>query len=141
MKNRVTQKFVFIMLLFSGLYLFGQNNNTISGKVFDAKTKEPLPMVNVYLSGTLYGTTTDNNGNYKISLIPYGKYYLIVSIVGYEPQVVEVELKHSYTVETNFSLKEKVYEFKPVEVTAEVPEDWQDQLEFFKEKFLQSKYY
>ena len=113
-----------------------QNSHTISGKVFDARTKEPLPMVNVYLSGTLFGTSTDNHGKYVLNNAPDGKYNLVISIIGYQSRITSIVLKNSNSVELNFSLNEKVYETKPVEVSGEVPEEWRDQLEFFKEKFL-----
>jgi hypothetical protein len=55
----------------------------ISGKVFDAKTKEPLPFVNVVLKGTTAGATSDFDGNYSISTAQKGD-SIIASYVGYK---------------------------------------------------------
>ena len=46
------------LLLFTS-YLFSQTTYTISGKVFDASTKEPLPFVPLIINGTTIGTQSD----------------------------------------------------------------------------------
>jgi outer membrane receptor for ferrienterochelin and colicins len=56
---------------------------TISGKVFDSKSK-PLPGVNVVILNTNYGAATDENGNYKIADLSSGIYTIEFSAVGFE---------------------------------------------------------
>ncbi len=57
--------FLLLVVCFSTT-LVGQTY-TISGKVFDADTKEPLPFVPVLIKGTTIGATTDFDGNYSIT--------------------------------------------------------------------------
>lgn len=59
--------FYFFPLLFLlCIHSFAQQY-TITGKVFDAESKEPLPFVPVILKGTTVGGTTDFDGNYSIT--------------------------------------------------------------------------
>ncbi|MEM6830568.1 MAG: SusC/RagA family TonB-linked outer membrane protein, partial [Bacteroidota bacterium] len=60
---------------------------TVSGKVTD-DLGEGLPGVNVVIKGTTTGTTTDFDGNYRLS-VQEGA-VLVVSFVGFETQEVEV---------------------------------------------------
>ena len=39
----------------------------VSGRIYDANTKEPLPFVNIILKGTKAGATSDFEGNYSIT--------------------------------------------------------------------------
>lgn len=56
---------------------------TLSGKVFDSETKEPLPFVPVMLKGTTIGATTDFDGNYSIKTSKLSD-TLICSYVGFK---------------------------------------------------------
>ena len=47
------------------VFIVGQYN-LLTGNVYDASTKEPLPMVNIVIVGTESGTVTDRNGYYNI---------------------------------------------------------------------------
>ena len=57
--------FVVILLLLS-VDSSAQKLTTIRGKVFDAKTKQALPFVDVVLKGTYVGVSTDLDGQYLI---------------------------------------------------------------------------
>jgi len=56
---------LFLLLLSSGMAT-GQGVTKVSGKVFDAETKEPLPFVNISFENTSVGTTTDLDGYFEI---------------------------------------------------------------------------
>lgn len=56
----------FLLVTFISINTFAQNY-TITGKVFDAESKEPLPFVPVLIKGTTVGATTDFDGNYSIT--------------------------------------------------------------------------
>ena len=77
------RKHLFIILSsIISVFAFSQNT-VISGKVFDSKTKEPLPFVNVVLKGTTAGATSDFDGNYMISTAQKGD-SIVASYVGYK---------------------------------------------------------
>ncbi|MCD4665870.1 MAG: TonB-dependent receptor, partial [Bacteroidales bacterium] len=63
----------------------------ISGKISDKKG-EPLVGVNIYLKGTYEGTSSDYEGNYKLTTGLTGNQSLIVSFVGYKSFERELEL-------------------------------------------------
>ena len=70
MNLRYHKSSIFYLLLvfffMNGSNAFAQKLTTIKGKVFDAKTKQPLPFVDVTLKGTYVGVSTDLDGQYEI---------------------------------------------------------------------------
>lgn len=63
---------------------FSQNTVTISGKVTEEKTGKPLPFANVFINNSSIGTSTDEQGNYKLGNLPVGSLELVVSFLGFE---------------------------------------------------------
>jgi TonB-dependent starch-binding outer membrane protein SusC len=61
---------VLLLILGSMSTTFGQNNQaiTVSGKVLDATTKEPLTGATVSVKGTSKGTSVDASGKYSIAV-------------------------------------------------------------------------
>ena len=60
----------------------------ISGKVTDQNSL-PLPGANVLVSGTALGTTTDVDGNYRLT-VPDDAVMLVFSFIGYATEEVEI---------------------------------------------------
>lgn len=58
---------------------------------------EPLPFANVQLKGTTTGTTTDENGKYKLEADP-GNYTLVFSFLGYENVETPITVKANQTI-------------------------------------------
>ena len=56
----------------------------VKGKVVDAKTKEPLPSVNITVKGTYYGSVSNIDGSFTIPGINPGTYNVEVSLLGYK---------------------------------------------------------
>ncbi len=54
---------------------------TVEGKI--TTEGKPLAFVSVGLPGTPHGTTTDADGRYSISHLPFGTYELRASFTGY----------------------------------------------------------
>jgi hypothetical protein len=75
---------VFLLLSFSSL---GQSlTQTIRGSVIDKVSQSSLPGASILLvnSNPLVGTTTDPDGNFKLTNIPVGTHTLHISFVGYK---------------------------------------------------------
>lgn len=72
--------FTFLLLL---LTQFTFSQTIISGKVFDAKTKEPMPFVNLIIKGTTAGATSDFDGNFQIKTNLKGD-SLVGTYIGYK---------------------------------------------------------
>lgn len=73
------------LLLFSNV-IFAQTS--VTGKVTDAKTGEPIPNVSIQVKGSTTGTSTDVNGAFKLNVPANG--VLAVSSLGYNKQEVAV---------------------------------------------------
>ena len=83
MKNTL----LILSLLFFNIQLFSQNN--VSGVLVDSLNNERLPYVNVGLmraidSVFVAGTSSNDDGYFKLEHIPDGKYVFFVSSIGYE---------------------------------------------------------
>lgn len=74
---------------------------TISGKVFDSESKEPLPFVSVLIQGTTVGATTDFDGKFSITTSKLGD-SLIASYVSYKKTVRPI--KRGISQEVNMPL-------------------------------------
>ncbi|MDF9828735.1 TonB-dependent receptor [Parabacteroides sp. PF5-6] len=113
MKNHVKKStrplLVFLLLCVLSVHAFGQQV-TVSGTITDRVTGEPLPGVNVVVSGTTTGISSDIDGKYSLA-VPSGNVKLVFTYIGYDP--VEVETRGSQTmnvtmVENNTQLEEVV---------------------------------
>ncbi|MHC4105060.1 MAG: carboxypeptidase-like regulatory domain-containing protein, partial [Planctomycetota bacterium] len=78
--------YLILMLTFSAFSL-AQENGKISGRVIDARTKEPLAGVNVVLIGRGTGSASDVEGKFLIDGLANGSYQLEVSYIGYVTEI------------------------------------------------------
>ena len=62
-------KLTFITICFF-LFLDASSQVTLTGKVTDQKSKEPLFGVNIFIPELLIGATTDTLGNYRVANLP-----------------------------------------------------------------------
>jgi len=112
-----TIKTILLLLIFP-LSLLAQNAS-IKGRVVDAITNEPLPFVNLLVSGTMTGTITDIDGNFIITGIEPGFIRIEASFVGYK-RVISSEIEAS-VANTNFieiQLEQTTEQLEEVRVTA-----------------------
>jgi hypothetical protein len=77
---------IFIVGLTTNLYA---QNKTVSGKVTDAQTGEPLPGVNILVVGTSTGAATDGKGHYSVS-VPSLQDTLRFSFIGYGTKTIPI---------------------------------------------------
>ncbi|MBR2637777.1 MAG: TonB-dependent receptor [Bacteroidaceae bacterium] len=96
--------FVLLSTLLIPLLMMAQGTGTISGKIIDSKTKEPLSFVTVSLtpqgsSTPIYGVNTDDDGLFKIAKIKTGNYTARFSFVGYLDDTRNIEIGISENVE------------------------------------------
>ena len=95
MKLRSTLRFFKVFLLFAllsapaWLAASADEDQTITGRVTDVESSEPLVGVNVQLKGSAIGTVTDIDGNYALT-VPEAQGTLLFSYVGYESQEIAI---------------------------------------------------
>ena len=84
-------------------------NGTITGRVFNSTTKQPVEFANILLIGTDYGTTSDSTGYYIITDVPPGFARLSVSYIGYNPLISpEVQVVGNRQTYLDLPLQENV---------------------------------
>lgn len=86
MKSLFTGLFLVFGILFTTLAQSGSISGTISAK------GEKLPFVTVQITGTSLYATSTQTGAYTISKIPFGKHELKISMMGFETQLVRIEI-------------------------------------------------
>ncbi|MFN8255275.1 MAG: outer membrane beta-barrel family protein [Bacteroidales bacterium] len=83
-------KIIFILILtFSFGWIFAQDQIALEGKIMDDKSQQPVSFATVSLynkldSSLVKGTLTDEKGQFTLSLVKNGDYYLTISNVGYQ---------------------------------------------------------
>lgn len=90
-----------LLLFLTVLSAYGQDNGRIEGKVTDESGG--LPGASVVTGNGSYGTNTDAEGSFSMSL-PEGTYLLRASSMGYTPAEQEIKVEAGSTVTVNFSL-------------------------------------
>ncbi len=112
-------KFKFLTLVFFICSMaLGQTKGTITGVLKDKDANNAtLPFANAALKGTSIGTTTDENGNYKLSAVA-GNYTLVFSFLGYENVEVPVTIVAGETIILNRTLGSGSYKLEDVVVKA-----------------------
>jgi len=81
-----------LCLTMPSIYVMSYKVQTVSGKVTDAQTGDPLPGVNVLLKGSQKGTISDLNGEYTISFQQKNA-VLVFSFIGMRTEEVAVKDK------------------------------------------------
>jgi Ca-activated chloride channel homolog len=89
-------KILILITLAFGIFSF-VNTRTITGTVVSDADGLPIPGVSVVIKGTTTGTQTDSNGNFKLA-VPVDKKTLVISIVGYISQEMDIEKNDSIRV-------------------------------------------
>jgi len=107
-----------IFFLSSTLAIFSQNA-IIKGKVFNPINNEPVPFANVIIQGTTTGTSTDLDGNYKISGLEPKLYNLEATSLGFRKAVVyEIQTFNNRPVKIDIELTEDAQLLEGVDITA-----------------------
>lgn len=106
-----------LVLLFSAIG-FAQKG-TVAGTITDKDlNNEPLAFANAVIKGTAIGVTTNDKGQYSISLEP-GNYVIEFSFLGYETQTEPVTIVAGQTVTVNKVLGSGSYTLKDVVVQSQ----------------------
>ena len=89
----------------------------VSGKVISKEKQEVVDFATVYLKGTTYGCTTNEEGIYHLHA-PAGKYTLVVSAIGYKTIEKPVTLVHGERIKMNVMIDPSVTELGEVVVVS-----------------------
>lgn len=112
---------LFFALLFWGVNSAAQSLGTIKGKVTDAQTGQSLAGVNVFLSGTGWGATTSEDGNFEIARLKPRAYEVRATIIGYESAALNLTVKAGEISEVKLQLQPKPVTLGDILVQADRP--------------------
>ncbi len=101
----MTVRYIFTLLLFLCIPFTAINAATITGKVVDAETHQPLEGVIVHLSGSSLGAATDATGLFQLIEVKEGLYELVASYISFKTETVKISLKEDETKTINIELK------------------------------------
>ncbi|MQA91876.1 MAG: SusC/RagA family TonB-linked outer membrane protein [Gemmatimonas sp.] len=90
---------------------------TITGRVIDAQTLQPLPSVQVFIDAVNMGTLTGPNGNYQLVDVPAGNHALRVQLIGYQAESRTVSVISGEAQAVNFELTEAALALDEIVVT------------------------
>jgi len=123
------------VIIFSLAPLCVQAQHTISGKVIDAKSGEPMYGAHVFLAETTVGTTAGKNGEFTLSTNLTGKFTLVATFVGYEQGLATLQLPKDAIRSYAFKLDPEVEQIDELVVTSSNKE-WRENLDRFMEEFI-----
>lgn len=108
---------IILISFFISSFQFGQNRTTnLNGWVFHSETNEPLENCNIFVKELGKGTTTDENGEFNISL-PIKKLVISFTYIGFENYELKIDLR-KYKKELKIYLKPKILKSNEVKVVA-----------------------
>jgi len=128
---------LFLLIAFSSITAFSQAGYSISGKVIDAETKQPLQGASVFAENTTLGTASNERGYFNLSL-PGGGYSIVVTFTGYQTEVKRVTAADGGNNEIVIEIKkkEKSLEEFVVKSTSEVADGLEKYGGFFMDNFI-----
>ncbi|MBT7653382.1 MAG: TonB-dependent receptor [Flavobacteriales bacterium] len=107
-----------VILLSPFCYISAQTS-TIKGRVFNSINNEAVPFANIYIDSTSVGTTSDIEGNYRITDLKPGTYSLTCSFIGFKTQISsEVNVSSARITTLDFALVEESTNLNQVVITA-----------------------
>jgi len=109
---------IFILILLFPVAVFAQKAS-LTGKVVDAVNNDPLPFVNIIVSGTNIGTTTDLDGKFILKGLTPGFIRLEASFVGYKQAIsAEIEVSNANANSIEIKLEQQKEQIEEVVVKA-----------------------
>ncbi|MGA0284360.1 MAG: DUF5686 family protein [Saprospiraceae bacterium] len=115
-KRIITRITLLLFCVFTVAQVNAQDQTIIRGRVLDAKTKQPLPFVDVVLKGTYVGVSTDLDGQYFIQTRNPSD-TIQVSFIGYK--TLEERIIRETRQEMNFYMEEEGLQLESVTIVAE----------------------
>lgn len=116
MMKKIRGLFLSFLMLLISISVFSQHKTMISGKVLSTE-KTTVDFATVYLKGTNYGGTTNEEGIYHLQA-PAGEYTLVVSAIGYKTIEKPVKLMRGERTKMNVVISPQATELDEVVVVS-----------------------
>lgn len=123
----------FLFILLNSVQLQAQNCNwQLSGKVVDKHDKSPLGFATVYIDEFKIGVTTDSLGNFKLTNICTGTYFVILEHLGCKADTVQLNINKN--IQTIFYLEHHTEILDEIVLTAKREQIYPTQTAAFLDK-------
>jgi len=121
---------VFLLIILS----LAAKGQILRGTVLDADTREPIPLVSVFFDGTFVGTSTDDQGKFKLIPGTYITRPLSISAVGYVSHTLkDLQFVKPYTI----LLARDLYEIGEVSIAGkDVAKKRKAYMRIFRNEFI-----
>lgn len=96
-----------LLFLFQVVLVMAQNHSTVTGKIVDSKTQNPIGGVKVMVQISEQSVVTNNQGEFLIKEVPVGEQVLVVSQNGYTSKNYAIEVVDKQTLDVGLLLLEE----------------------------------
>lgn len=124
---------VFVLAASTGLWA---QTGTVSGRVIDSETLEPLPFANAFVNNSTLGAATSLTGEFVIKAVPAGSVEVVFSFVGYQAYQVRVNVQDGQDTRLNIKLVPLANQLAEVQVKGTRDKAWERDLKKFEKIFL-----
>ena len=93
--NRLLRSFIIILFPLTFILKVSGQTGNLHGNVKD-NTGQPVVGANIIVDGTNYGAVSNDKGQFVIEHIPYGKYTLTISFIGFKKEKASVIFDKNY---------------------------------------------
>jgi TonB-linked SusC/RagA family outer membrane protein len=105
------------LLLVPALPATAQSTGTVTGRVVDAATQQPLVGAQVLIEGTGLGGLANDDGTYLILNVPAGSHVVQAQMIGYSSQSARVTVEAGQTATVNLTLSQSAIGLDQIVVT------------------------
>lgn len=123
-----------LLFLLTGFSFITNAQFSVSGRVIDSTTREPLPGASVFCQNTTIGTVTNKQGEFSLQL-KSGGYELIITYTGYQTNLIRISSDSSH-MEIPMVKQEKSMEEVVIRSSNEVTDGWEKYGKFFIDHFI-----
>ncbi|HEY7566575.1 MAG TPA: TonB-dependent receptor plug domain-containing protein, partial [Gemmatimonadaceae bacterium] len=115
----VTRRLLVVVVgaLLSATQVAAQSSGTITGRVIDSTSQQPLSNVTIQVPGTSLGALTRGDGTFSMPGVPAGTQRVHARRIGYALQQREVTVTAGQTANVQFALTQVAANLSPVVVT------------------------
>jgi len=125
MKKNV-QRAILVVLIFCGYMAHAQNSGSISGKVINAKDKQPVDFATVAIRNLKDSTVvasgqTNPDGSFSFKAIAPGRYRVYAAFLGLKTATKDVEVAKAAVNAGEIAMADDGVDLSTVDVTASIP--------------------
>ncbi|PZR24941.1 MAG: hypothetical protein DI535_20025 [Citrobacter freundii] len=126
---------ILLCLLFGSFSIAAKAQFTVTGRVVDSATQEPLSGASVYCQNTTVGTTSNKQGEFSLQL-KSGGYDLIVSYTGFQTQRLQISHSDAKLPDIQMLREEKSMAEVIIKSDNALKDGWERYGGFFMEQFI-----